>query len=95
MNKIGEPVKWLLTMFTVIAVVVMLKTDGAYKGIMTIKTGLAASRNTTALQTFQAIPNKKINEFVTGLNLHPEYDVNNYIHEAHSIGAYTGKAHLI
>ena len=42
--------------------------DGAYKGIMTIKTGLAASRNTTALQTFQAIPNKKINEFVTGLN---------------------------
>jgi penicillin-binding protein 1A len=68
--------------------------DGAYKGIMTIKTGLAASRNTTALQTFQAIPNKKINEFVTGLNLHPEYDVNNYIHEAHSIGAYTGESPL-
>ncbi len=68
--------------------------DGGYKGIMTIKTGLAASRNTTALQTFQAVPNKKINEFVTGLNLHPEYDVNNYIHEAHSIGAYTGESPL-
>ncbi|MDD2504719.1 MAG: transglycosylase domain-containing protein [Bacilli bacterium] len=68
--------------------------DGGYKGIMTIKTALAASRNTTALQAFQATPNKKINEFVTGLNLNPEYDANNFLHEAHSIGAYNGESPL-
>ncbi|MDD4187182.1 MAG: transglycosylase domain-containing protein [Bacilli bacterium] len=68
--------------------------DGGYKGIMTIKTALAASRNTTALQTFQAIPNKQINEFVTGLNLHPEYDSNDFINESHSIGGYTGESPL-
>ena len=68
--------------------------DGGYKGIMTIKRALAASRNTTALQTFQAVPNKQINEFITGLNLHPEYDANGFIHESHSIGGYTGESPL-
>ncbi len=68
--------------------------DGQHKGIMTIKTALAASRNTTALQTFQKVPNKKINEFVRGLNLNPEYDADNFIHEAHSLGAYNGESPL-
>ncbi len=64
--------------------------DNGYKGIMTIRTALAASRNIPSLQSFQAVPNKKIDEFVTGLGLHPEYDSTKFINEAHSIGGYTG-----
>ncbi|MDD2409176.1 MAG: transglycosylase domain-containing protein [Bacilli bacterium] len=64
--------------------------DNSYRGIMTAKTALAASRNIPALQAFQAVPQIYINEFVTGLGLTPEYDSTGFINEAHSIGGYTG-----
>lgn len=64
--------------------------DNSYRGIMTAKTALASSRNIPALQTFQAVPQIYINEFVTGLGLTPEYDSTGFINEAHSIGGYTG-----
>ncbi len=63
--------------------------DNSYMGIMTIKKALAASRNIPSLQAFQAVPQAQINQFVTGLGLHPEYE-NGYINESHSIGGYTG-----
>lgn len=64
--------------------------DNSYRGIMTAKTALAASRNIPALYTFQQVPQMYINEFVTGLGLKPEYDETGFINEAHSIGGYTG-----
>ena len=70
---------------------IMIKNfDSSYKGIMTAKRALAASRNIPALFTFQSLSQRNINEFVTGLGLHPEYDSTGFINEAHSIGGYTG-----
>lgn len=63
--------------------------DNGYKGIMTIKTALAGSRNIPALYTFQQLSQNQIKTFVTGLNITPEYD-NGYINEAHSIGGFNG-----
>lgn len=64
--------------------------DYGYKGIMTIKTALGLSRNIPALQAFQAVSQKQINEFVTGIGLTPQYEDGNFISEAHSIGGYNG-----
>jgi penicillin-binding protein 1A len=43
--------------------------DNSYKGIMTVKTALAASRNIPALQTFQALSQDQVKKFVTGLGI--------------------------
>lgn len=63
--------------------------DGGYYGTITLRRALATSRNIPALKAFQQVDNKKIIEFVTGLGLKPEIE-NGKIHEAHSIGAFTG-----
>ncbi len=63
--------------------------DGGYYGTITLRRALSASRNIPALKAFQQVDNKKIIEFVTNLGLHPEIE-NGKIHEAHSIGAFTG-----
>jgi penicillin-binding protein 1A len=64
--------------------------DNSYKGIMTVKTALAASRNIPALQTFQALSQDQVKKFVTGLGITPEYDSTGYINESHSIGGFNG-----
>ena len=69
----------------------MHNVDGKYQGMLTLEQCLVRSRNTCALQAFQAVKNSKINKFVTGLGITPEYIGNSkYIHEAHSIGAFRG-----
>lgn len=67
--------------------------DSKYEGYMTLRRALQVSRNTTALKTFQSLSNKKIKEFVSNLNLSPEYQ-NGVIHEAHSVGGYNGESPL-
>ena len=70
---------------------VMHNVDNSYQGFLTLEQCLVRSRNTCALQAFQAISNDKINKFVTGLGITPEYLGNSkYINEAHSIGGFTG-----
>ena len=64
--------------------------DNGYKGIMTIKTALASSRNIPALQAFQAVPQDKIDKFVTGLGITPQYEGDHFINESHSIGGFEG-----
>ena len=70
---------------------VMHNVDNAYQGLLTLEQCLIRSRNTCALQAFQKVSNSKINSFVTSLGITPEYTGNStFIHEAHSIGAFTG-----
>ena len=64
--------------------------DMQYYGLITTRTALATSRNIPALKTFQAVSKQNIKDFVSKLELHPEYE-NGSIHEAHSIGGYTGE----
>ena len=66
--------------------------DGKYKGIITIRQALVESRNIPALKTFKSVPNSDIKNFVTKLGLSPEVASNGKIHEAHSIGGYTGES---
>lgn len=68
--------------------------DGGYKGTITIRQALIDSRNIPALKTFQSVENAKIKEFVTNLGLSPEVADNGMLHEAHSIGGYTGESPL-
>jgi len=68
--------------------------DGGYKGTITIRQALIDSRNIPALKTFQSVENAKIKEFVEKLGLSPEVADNGMIHEAHSIGGYTGESPL-
>ena len=63
--------------------------DGGYYGQITLRKTLSTSRNIPALKAFQSVDNAKIIEFVTGLGIKPEIE-NGRIHEAHSIGAFTG-----
>lgn len=67
--------------------------DGGYYGTITLRRALSTSRNIPALKAFQQVDNKKIIEFVTGLGITPEIS-NGKIHEAHSIGAFTGVSPL-
>ena len=67
--------------------------DGKYQGVMTLRQALATSRNIPALKAFQQVDNKKIIEFVTNLGIKPEIS-NGRIHEAHSLGAFTGVSPL-
>ncbi len=68
--------------------------DGTYNGFMTSREALRKSRNIPALKAFQAVDNANIKEFVTNLGLHPEISEDGIIHEAHSIGGYTGESPL-
>lgn len=63
--------------------------DGRFMGFLTLKESLGLSRNTPALKAFQQVDNKDILELVTNLGMTPEIE-NGRIHEAHSLGAYTG-----
>ena len=63
--------------------------DNKYFGDMTLRAALATSRNIPALKAFQMNDNEKIIEFVTSLGIEPEIE-NGKIHEAHSLGAFTG-----
>ena len=63
--------------------------DGGYYGTITLRRALSQSRNIPALKAFQQVDNEKIIEFVTNLGINPEIE-NGRIHEAHSIGAFTG-----
>lgn len=68
--------------------------DGQYKGWMTAREALTQSRNIPALKAFQLNKNSNIKTFVTNLGLHPEVGSNGILHEAHSIGGYTGESPL-
>lgn len=68
--------------------------DGKYKGIITIRQALVESRNIPALKTFQSVKNSQVKEFVQNLGLSPEVASNGKLHEAHSIGGYTGESPL-
>ena len=63
--------------------------DNGYFGTVTLRTALYTSRNIPALKAFQQVDNKKIIEFATNLGIEPEIE-GGKIHEAHSIGAFTG-----
>lgn len=69
-------------------------SDGGYKGRLPMYQALGLSRNITALKTFQQVSaeagNDKIKEFAQSLGITPEVDKNGKIHEAHSIGSFTG-----
>lgn len=67
--------------------------DGSFYGTLTLRRSLALSRNIPALKAFQQVDNKKIIEFVEGLGITPEVE-NGKIHEAHSLGAFTGVSPL-
>ena len=64
--------------------------DGGYMGVITLKVALAESRNIPAVKAFQSVDNGKIKEFVTNLGMTPEIDSEGKLHEAHSLGAFTG-----
>ena len=64
--------------------------DGSYMGTITLKVALAESRNIPAVKAFQSVDNGKIKEFVTNLGMTPEIDSEGRLHEAHSLGAFTG-----
>lgn len=72
----------------------MNNSDGGYKGVLPMYQALGLSRNVTALKTFQQVSkeagNEKIAKFATSLGISPEIE-NGRIHEAHSIGAFTGR----
>ena len=67
--------------------------DNGYMGTLTFRRALALSRNIPALKVFQTVDKEKIIEFVTGLGIRPEIE-NGSLHEAHSIGAFTGVSPL-
>ena len=67
--------------------------DNSYDGVMTAKVALAESRNIPALYAFQKLSQDQVKEFVTNLNITPEYE-NGYIHESHSIGGFNGVSPL-
>ena len=68
-------------------------SDGGYRGRLPLYQALGLSRNITALKTFQEVSrevgNDKIVKFAKSLGITPEVE-NGKIHEAHSIGAFTG-----
>lgn len=67
--------------------------DNGYMGALTFRRALALSRNIPALKVFQSVDKEKTIEFVTGLGIRPEIE-NGSLHEAHSIGAFTGVSPL-
>ena len=68
--------------------------DRKYNGYMTLREALAQSRNIPALKAFQKNKNSNIKKFVKSVGLHPEVATDGSLHEAHSIGGYTGESPL-
>ncbi len=66
--------------------------DRRYNGLLTLREALSQSRNIPALKAFQQNQNGNIKNFALGLNLSPEIGVDGSLHEAHSIGGYTGES---
>lgn len=64
--------------------------DHSYQGMLTLKDALSRSRNTTALQAFQSTSNECKVKFVKALGIRAEFGDDNQLHEAHSVGAFTG-----
>lgn len=64
--------------------------DNKFKGVMTIKTALAQSRNIPALYAFQQTTNEQKQEFIGNLGWKPEDDGNGKILESCSIGGFEG-----
>lgn len=67
--------------------------DRGFNGLMTMRTALGQSRNIPALKAFQSNTNSNIQKFTTGIGLHPDIE-GTIIHEAHSIGGYSGETPL-
>ena len=71
----------------------MNNSDRGYYGVLPMYRALGLSRNVTALKAFQTVSkevgSKKIAEFATKLGITPEIE-NGRVHEAHSIGSFTG-----
>ena len=67
--------------------------DNGFKGVLTAREALAASRNIPALYTFQQVKQADVKEFVTNLGITPEYE-SNIINESHSIGGFNGTTPL-
>lgn len=67
--------------------------DNKFKGVLTAREALAASRNIPALYTFQQVKQSDVKEFVTNLGITPEYE-SNIINESHSIGGFNGTTPL-
>ena len=61
--------------------------DFSHKGAMTLRTALVYSRNTTALQTFNAVGEKDIKSFLNNLDIQIKNDGQDYLVESNSIGA--------
>ncbi len=64
--------------------------DRSYQGMLTLKDALSRSRNTTALQAFRETSNECKVKFVKALGIRAEFGEDDVLHEAHSIGAFTG-----
>ena len=67
--------------------------DRGFNGLMTMRTALGQSRNIPALKAFQSNTNSNIQKFTQSLGLHPDIE-GTIIHEAHSIGGYSGETPL-
>lgn len=67
--------------------------DRGFNGLMTMRTALGQSRNIPALKAFQSNTNSNIQKFTSSLGLHPDIE-GTIIHEAHSIGGYSGETPL-
>ncbi len=67
-------------------------SDRGYMGTITLRTALAQSRNIPALKAFQQVNKKQVFDFVDslGVSMEPDAYKSKYLHEAYSIGAYTG-----
>ncbi len=66
--------------------------DRKYNGLLTLREALSQSRNIPALKAFQQNHNSNIKNLALGLHLSPEIGSDGILHEAHSIGGYTGES---
>lgn len=64
--------------------------DNKYYGFQTLHDALKHSRNIPAVKAFQSLKSEDIRKFVTDLGLSPD----DYLHEAHALGGYTGESPL-
>jgi len=60
--------------------------EGAYRGLMTMRTALASSRNIPAVQAFQEVSDANISEFVHNIGI----NYGNQLYESASIGGFDG-----
>ena len=67
----------------------MRNVDGGYKGFLTMKQALSQSRNTCALQAFNATTNAQKMKFITSLGIEPEEGID-VLPQSYSIGAFNG-----